>query len=90
MLARFREAVEQSVALHHKKEKFGRPTQRRKHSGAGDGISSRRRSQFRRMSTQIEIATLGGGSVGNPTAYFDDLSDIIEEDILEVRICSLY
>ena len=86
MLARFRETVEQSVALHHKKEKFRRPTQRRKRSAAGDDILSRRRSQFRRASTQIGIAALGGGSVGNPTAYFDDLNDIIEEDVLEVRI----
>lgn len=84
MLARFREAVEQSVALHHKKERFRRPTQRRKRSG--DSISSRRSSQFRRVSTQIEIGSLGGGSVGNPSVYFDDLSDMIDEDDLEVRI----
>lgn len=74
------------MALHHKKEKFRRPSQRRKRSGAGGSISSPRRSQFRRVSTQIEIATLGGGSVGNPTAYFDDLSDMMDEDDLEVRI----
>ena len=81
MLARFREAVEQSVA-HHKKKKFHRPSQLYRQAD----ISSPRSLQFRRMSTQIEIATLGGGSVGNPTAFFDDINDIVSEDDLEVRI----
>lgn len=83
MLARFREAVEHSVA-YHKKKKFCRPSQLHKHSD----ISSPRRSQFRRMSTHIEIATLGGGgSVGNPSEYyFHDFNDTISEEDLEVRI----
>ena len=84
MLARFREAVEQSVA-YHKKKKFCRPSQHlHKHSD----ISSSRRSQFRCMSTNIEIATLGGGgSVGNPSEYyFHDFNDTISEEDLEVRI----
>ena len=81
MLARFREAVEQSVAQ-HKKEKFRRPSQRRKRSD----VSSPRHSQFRRMSTRIEIASLGGSSVGSSSAYFDDLNDTISEEDLEVRI----
>ena len=67
---------------HHKKEKFRRPSQRRKHSD----VSSPRRSQFRRMSTQIEIASLGGGSVGNTGTYFDDLNDTISEENLKVRM----
>jgi hypothetical protein len=82
MIARFREAVEQSVTLHKRKERFRRPSQSRKRSGDSN-ILSPRRSQFRRMSTRIEIASLGGGSVGS---YFDDISDIIDEDDLEVRI----
>ena len=81
MLARFREAVEQSLAR-HKKQRFHRPSQRYKRSQPD--VSGH--SQFRRMSTQIEIAALGGGgSVGSPiNDYFDDLDN--EEEDLEVRM----
>lgn len=82
-LARFREAVEKSLT-HHKKRKLYLSSQ---HHGHAD-ISTPKHSPLRRLSTQIEIAALGGGSMGNASAYFDDLNDMISEDDMEVRIDS--
>ena len=80
MLARFREAVEKSMT-HHKKRKS---SLHHKHAD----ISTTKHSQLRRMSTQIEIAALGGGSMGSP--YFDDLNDTMSDEDIEVRENSVH
>ena len=40
------------------------------------------------MSTQIEIAALGGGTVGSP--YFDDLNDTMSDEDIEVSENSVH
>lgn len=82
MLAGFRDAVEQSMALHRKEKS---PSPNKYHNQAN---SSPSRNIFsRRLSSQIELATLTAGSVAAQAAYVSDLNIVAEVD-MEVRISS--
>lgn len=68
MLARFRDVVEQSMA-HHKKKKL------QPHHKQAD-ISGPNRLLSRRLSSQIELASLIAGSVAAQTTYISELDDL--------------
>ena len=86
MLARFRDAVEQSMAQ-HRKEKSPSPS---KYRNQADNSSPSRNIFSRRLSSQIELATLTAGSVAAQAAYVSEVEDlnIVAEMDMEVRISS--
>ena len=86
MLAGFRDAVEQSMAL-HRKEKSPSPN---KYHNQADNSSPSRNIFSRRLSSQIELATLTAGSVAAQAVYVSEVDDlnIVAEVDMEVRISS--
>ena len=79
LLAKFRDAVKQSVTQ-HKQKKF---------SPSHKPRPSIRRSLSRRQSSLFDLSSLASGAMATQVGYFteiDDLNDTIAEENMEVRI----